>query len=145
MSDVALATAAADGPLGDLVRPRSISTADAVRFEQYLAKIFTALGLDLRHLRVGGRDHHRFCARPTACDSGCPGRRSHRDDPLLSPPAGGPSSAHRQGHRDVPLGLGEGARRAGCQEPGINLGSTLREPTATPRTSIFGGSRQVGG
>ena len=55
MSDDALATAAEDGPLGDLANPRSIRTADAAGLEQYLAKIFTALGLDLRHLRVGRR------------------------------------------------------------------------------------------
>jgi hypothetical protein len=62
MSDHALATAAEDGPLSDLVHPRSISAADAARFEQYLAEIFTALVLDLntpstaptprRHLRA---------------------------------------------------------------------------------------------
>jgi GTP cyclohydrolase I len=36
------------GPISDLIHPRSISDADRIRFEGYLAEIFSALGLDIK-------------------------------------------------------------------------------------------------
>ncbi|MBF6605686.1 MAG: GTP cyclohydrolase I [Chloroflexi bacterium] len=76
-----------DAPIADLIHPRAISDADRIRFEGYLAEIFTALGLDLssqatadtprRHLRalyeatIGYEgDPKLLTAFPTVCHGG---------------------------------------------------------------------------
>ena len=76
-----------DGPIDDLIHPRTISAEDRARFEGYLAEIFTALGLDLhtpatvdtprRHLQslvdatVGYEgDPKILTAFPTVCRGG---------------------------------------------------------------------------
>lgn len=74
-------------PMADLIHPRAISDADRIRFEGYLAEIFSALGLDLsspatvatprRHLRalyeatIGYEgDPKLLTAFPTVCHGG---------------------------------------------------------------------------
>ncbi|HVA86135.1 MAG TPA: GTP cyclohydrolase I [Candidatus Saccharimonadales bacterium] len=74
-------------PITDLIHPRAISDADRIRFEGYLAEIFSALGLDLnspatlatprRHLRalydatIGYEgDPKLLTAFPTVCHGG---------------------------------------------------------------------------
>jgi len=76
-----------DALIADLIHPRAISDADRIRFEGYLAEIFTALGLDLssqatadtprRHLRalyeatIGYEgDPKLLTAFPTVCHGG---------------------------------------------------------------------------
>ena len=70
-----------------------------------LAEIVAIHELDTEVLAASIRD-----AGPH--DPGGAGRRAHRDAAVQGPPADGPPPADRQGHRPVPLRLGQGSRGA---------------------------------